>query len=62
MTLNSHFTQLILMPEAQTLLVNLHKVIAEQVRSVGDDFGTILAEKAVFMPVGNIATIIMRFL
>ena len=31
MTLNAHFTQLILIPEAQSLLVNLHKVIAEQV-------------------------------
>ncbi|CAB4034285.1 Hypothetical predicted protein, partial [Paramuricea clavata] len=31
LTLNAHFTQLILIPEAQTLLVNLHKVIAEQI-------------------------------
>ena len=31
LTLNSHFTKLIFVPEAQTLLVNLHKVIAEQV-------------------------------
>ena len=31
LTLNAHFTQLILMPETQTLLVNMHKVIAQQI-------------------------------
>ncbi|XP_028395317.1 nucleolar protein 11-like isoform X2 [Dendronephthya gigantea] len=31
LTLNAHFTELILIPEAQTLLVNLHKVVAEQI-------------------------------
>lgn len=34
--LNAHFTQLIILPEAQTLLVDLHQVVAQQVNAYED--------------------------